>query len=245
MSLRSLAATVVALLLASSALAVIVPTAQTRAVSGTASATDMSGTGSDSDSVSAPSFAAFDEARSASVSLPDAIGTGGGEQNSLIGLSSITASGSSFATAESFAFDSEAGGSGDASLDVDFTLTTDSSYTLQGSIAGFDSGSTTLALETGGGSTIFSDFGSGGFVPVDDSGTLLAGDYRLVISSGGSTFADFFTSDFASTEYDIAFQVTPLATVPAMDGFGVAATALLLAGSGCVRGRRLGRIAAA
>jgi len=210
--------------------ALIQPTAQTRSVSGSASAQDPGGPVSDSNSDQATDFTPFVSAVSATATLNDAEGTGGGIQNSEIQDDAIVASGSTSATAESFEEEGRADGSGSSIVVVEFTLLTQASYTLQGELSAFDNGSAELVLRNSAGD-IFRDDATGTIV-IDDAGTLPAGPYTLEINASGNASADFpFAAEFAFAEYDITLQFT-VAAVPAVGPVGLAALALLLAAIG-------------
>ena len=208
----------------------IQPTAQTRSVSGSASAQDPGGPVSDSNSDQATDFTPFASAVSASATLNDAEGTGGGIQDSEIQDDAIVASGSASATAESFEEEGVADGSGSSIVVVDFTLLTQANYTLQGELSAFDNGSAELALRNSSGD-IFRDDATG-TIQIDEAGTLPAGPYTLEVNANGSASADFpFAAEFAFAEYDVTLQFS-IAAVPAVSSAGLAALTFLLAAIG-------------
>ena len=208
----------------------VVPISQNRVVSGDAGVNDFYGGTSqtDSDSDSAPDFGPFNEAASASLSPGNALGSGGGIQNSEILATSVVASGSSFANAESYDFDWEADAGGLSDLELVFTLTRKSSFTITGDIAAFDNGSASVYITTIQGTILAGEFAAGPseMIAVNLSGTLDPGDYRFRARASGSCYASGFYFDYASSEYDVAFELTPLS-----DNYCVAAANSVGAGA--------------
>lgn len=233
------AAAAVLILPSSSFAASILATSQARTVSGSASASDDSTNDSDSDSDLAPDFAPFQSAVSGNASVPNALGTGGGQQDSTITETSIVATGSAFATAEAFDFDGVADGSGSSSLSVTFSVPTEAQFSLRGMVAAFDSGNVEVRLSDQS-STLASFSSSGIETPFDQTLTLPSGSYTLVADASGSTFADSFGSDFAFAEYDVTFEALSAgpSPVPILDGWGFAILGLLVLGGGFVVLRR-------
>ena len=187
----------------------IQPVSQDRSVSGAASATDFSGTFDDNTSDSAPDFGPFVEGAAATVSLSGSLGSGGGTQDSVINASSIVASGSHFANGEGYEFDAFGSGSGSSNCQIVFDVPIAASYTLTGSIAAFDNGSTSLTL-FGPAGFIESEFASGPAqtIPLNSSAAIGPGQYTLTITSSGSAFGDLFFFDYASGDYDVTLELS-------------------------------------
>lgn len=198
---------------------VIVPVSQNRSVAGTASATDEFDFDSDSDSDVAVGFGPFVEGAAATAIVSDALGSGGGTQNSEIGGSIISAIGSSFANGEGYTFEAFGDGSGSSSFSVTFDVLVDSSYTLTGYVEAFDNGSTSMSLMKGA-ATLFSEFGSGGQTLINESGVLAAGQHTLNADTGGSAFGGGGFFDYASGAYDITLTLTPSVPVPRVQQVG-------------------------
>ena len=190
----------------------IFPVAQTRRITGFAFADDENGNSdSDSDSAEPLDFGPFNAGAAAQAEVPEALGTGGGTQDSEILDEAINLSGSAFATGESFEFLGFADGSGSSTADIDFLLTAESDYALQGQINAFDSGLAELSLRDSG-VEIFGVIASGPAeqINVDESGTLSAGSYTLLCRAEGSAFGSGFGSEFAFAEFfEVAFQLVP------------------------------------
>lgn len=240
--MRSRPATRMCLLVLASAIAVdlavaadlIVPSTQTRSISGSAYAEDFSsGPFDDQQSDAAVDFSPFSTARSADAQADTAIGSGGGQQTSSILPDRILATGSTFASAETWEFGATADASALNLVRVDFQLTADSSFTLQGELAAFDSAISEISLRENGieifGAIIF---GPATTAPIDESGSLAAGSYQLEIRTEGSVFGSDFDPAYSSGSFDVAFQVmeapSPGGEVP--DGDDVAGAQPLVLG---------------
>lgn len=196
---------------------------QTRTINGSAGADDGSRPISDSDSDVASDFGPFNEGASASAEILDiALGTGGGTQDSTILFSGLSASGSAFATAESFEFNGFADGSGATRFVAEFVLTEEAGYSLVGEISAFDSGLTFFSLRDAA-IEIFgvSVNGPATTLPINESGILPPGTYMLEIESLGTAFADSFTSEFAFANFELDFNLELGSTVPAVGTGGV------------------------
>ena len=189
----------------------LLPISQTRIVSGGGYAMDANGEDQDGDFETAPDFGPFVSAKSGNASVDGAQGTGGAQQNSEILDDGITATGSAFATAESYEFDAVAEGGGGSTVLVDFAITAPVQYTLSGTIGAFDNGSTYLILSREN-TEVFSEFAFGPAqeVPIQSGGVLPAGTYQLEIHADGSAYADGFLFDYAFAEYNISFGLTAL-----------------------------------
>lgn len=241
---RGLFLVAISVVAAGAAKAVLIqPDAQTRSVSSSAFAQDLGGPVNDAENDQATDFTPFTSPVSALASLGDAEGTGSGFQSSTIGEDGIVASGSASATAESFAEDGIASGSGASIVVVDFTLLTDARYSLQGELTAFDNGSARVILRDASGD-IFRDDATG-TIAISDSGMLPAGQYTLEVRASGSTSADSpFAAEFAFAEYDVSLQFSTPA-VPAFGSAGLVLLALLLtlAGIGLTRTDRSASVA--
>jgi hypothetical protein len=225
------AALVLAATTAAAQSVLIQPTGQTRSISSSAFAQDLGGPLSDSNSDQAADFTPTMGLVSSIASLDGAEGTGGGIQDSEIRDDAIVASGSASATAESFDDDGVADGSGSSIVEVDFTLLTGASFTLQGEISAFDNGSAQLILRDSSGE-IFREDASSDTIVLAEAGTLPAGQYTLEVNASGSASADFpFDAEFAFSEYDVTLQFS-VAAVPAVGPMGLSALAILLAAIG-------------
>lgn len=208
------------LALGASALAdVVVPVSQSRIVSGSASASDENEDDSDTDSANSVDFGPFNAAASASAMVPDAIGAGGGWQDSEILGSSIVAAGGAFANGEGYSFEGFGSGFGQSAFSVTFDLLVDSTYSLTGDIEAFDNGGAGLTLLSGV-STVFSTSVSNGQDTINESGLLLAGQYTLNVSTSGSAFGGGFSFDYASGAYDVTLGLTGLVPSPRATSVG-------------------------
>lgn len=197
----------------------IIPVSQTRTVTGFAAVDDKKDSAADGDEDMALDLLPFAGNAAAQADLPDGTASGGGEQSSSISSSMITASGSAFATAESFNFGVFADASGDSEVLFTFTITEEVSYIFSGMIAGFDFGSSEVAIRKDG--IVVTDyfaFGPASKVFIAESGVLEPGSYEFTASASGSAFGADFSSEFAFAEYEVALSLTQTAGDMNCDG---------------------------
>ena len=198
-------------LLASSAHAqLVVPFAQDRSVSGTAI---LSGAETLSDSVSdsATDFLPFNAAESVTLDNGLALGSAGGELDTAIAGSTITATGSTFVNGESYDTSWSGRAFAETRAIYQFTLTAKATYTILGEITALDHGDGVLTLDGSGGQiAAVSSINGPGIYPVDLAGVLEPGDYRFSVSALGSAFGENLAFDFGFAEFEATFQLTPL-----------------------------------
>ncbi len=199
---------------------------QDRTISAFASADDflLKEFDSDSDSAMAPDAGPFNTGASAQAEVSTALGTGGGTQDSTILIDGINASGSAFATGESFDFDGSAEGSGQSECKITFSVGADSTFTLTGEISATDNGIAEVALVNLSTGLVFDAFafGPAEVVPINESGPLPSGNYELRFRAEGSAFGSGFSSEFAFAEYfEMQFRVLNCVGRGDLDGDGV------------------------
>ncbi len=95
---------------------------QVRTVSGFTTATDLDDDVTDSDSEASADYAPFVVGAAANAFVSDALGSGGGTQDSTVLGSTITAEGSCFANGEGYSFDGIGTGFGSSSFSYTFDL---------------------------------------------------------------------------------------------------------------------------
>lgn len=186
---------------------VLVPVEQSRSVSGSAFADDASGSMSDSESDQATDFTPFVSAAGVTVFVDNALGSGGGSQNSAILPHRIVAAGSAFANGEGYSFDAFGSGSGSSSFSVTFDVLLPSTYSLTGYVEAFDNGGTSISLRLGA-STIFGAGAGNEQVFINDAGVLMPGRYTLSAGSSGSAGGGAGFFDYASGAYDVTLDLT-------------------------------------
>ena len=197
----------------SAAAQLIVPVSQERVVTGDVW---IHGPQPQSDSVAdmAPDFGPYSGAESVTLDNQLALASGGGIQDSYMTDTSIVASGNVYVNGESY---DEAWTGQAVALSraiVDFTLTAKATFTLTGEITAFDHADSILVLQGDVGPNIVNEhtLNGPGEYPIDISGTLDPGDYRLVVSSEGGAYGSGLEFDYGFAEYDMTFQLTALSS---------------------------------
>jgi len=192
----------------------VVPVSQNRTVAGEVSVDDIVNYFTDSEQFDAPDYGPFDEAASGYVDVGDAFGSAGGWQESELTGSTVRARGSAFANSESYDFIWLSESNGWSELAYEFTLTAPSDYVAQGVVAAFDNGIATFFIRDLNATYVTGEtaFGPAETIDIDETGTLPAGDYELVVRATGSCLASGFDLDYAFAEFELDFQLTPQAT---------------------------------
>ena len=192
----------------------IVPVAQQRTVSASASVWDASGGDSEQQMDEALEFELFDSGAFAHAKLPTAWASCGAVQISEILADTIQATGESSSAVIITAPGGEAFASDSSELQVTFALAGASIFTLQGLLQAEEEGTAHLSLSGPGG--LLFEAGAGFFdpptVPVNESGTLAAGEYTLESSAEGSVAAnDPIIELLAEGSFEFTFHVMPAA----------------------------------
>ena len=213
----------------------LVPIGQDRMVHGLAEADDSITFMSDSNSDQATSFGLFD-ASAAGLVTPagtSASANGGGWQHSQVLASSFVAEGSSFASAFGDSPWSTLG-DGESLASLEFELTFGALYHVFGSLEGYDGGYALWELYDGNGAYLDGRFGiEKGPIPIDASGDLGPGSYRIVFRCYSNAGTSGSGSSFGSSNYELEMELTTLGgsyCTAAANSFGSGAT-LSVAGS--------------
>jgi|GEM_PF-1856735 len=207
-----LAACTLATTRSAEAFQLITPVSQDRYVSGSADADDFVTFLSDDDSEAAVDFSPFIGAAAASLNHSDFFAQAGGTQDSEIGGSSISATGSHFANSEVYESPWLAESLGISEMTVTFDLTAPSSFSLTGMVSSNDFGISDVSLRDSsntylGGST---SIGNESF-PVNDQGFLASGQYTLRARTHGDTVTNSFGFDYASGNFEVDLSLNQIA----------------------------------
>ncbi|MCP3978413.1 MAG: hypothetical protein GY716_03645 [bacterium] len=176
---------------------------QGRSVAGAAFAEDSGGSDSDADSSEAPDFGPFVDARDGTANVYNAYASGGGNQNSTITGNHVFAQGAAFANAEGYDSDGFGDASGSSLFDFTFQVGDATPYTIDVSLAAYDSGGTSFLFTGPSGDVLTVESPFNDEVSSFQSGLLQPGQYRLKGFSAGSCFGDFFFYDYAFGEFRI------------------------------------------
>lgn len=198
----------IAILSCAASAAQITPTAQTREVSGTAYAGSDTEYVEDADFDAADDFGPFNSAASAYAPVLDGEGSGGGNIQSLIAGTTMSASGGAFANGEGWDYGVWGEGNGYTLFDVNFTLDGDAPYQLDITLEAYDGGNSD-ALLSGPGGIIHAEsaYGPDGFLTVSYDGVLPPGNYRLYAYAYGSAYGDNFYPGYAYASYDVVLTI--------------------------------------
>ncbi|MBZ0268449.1 hypothetical protein K8I85_09865, partial [bacterium] len=198
----------------------IVPQNQSRYLNSNSWASDASGFFDDAESNSAPDMGPFQDAVAATNFLDAATGLGVASLDSEILASSVHAEGTHAANADAWDNGASAHGSAASHCEWTFVLTEDADYQLTGFLEEYDSGITYLLLDGPGGNVLSLDPIHNVSTPVNEAGSLPAGEYTLKIHSAGSVFAGAFTFDYSSGAYDVDLLFATATGANALAGDG-------------------------
>lgn len=183
----------------------IMPTAQTRTISVATSSTSVNeprfgcsvnATDSEQDDAAAPGVGLFEQERAVAAATPCTNATANAAQESNTLLSSLLAIGSASSVANGFGIGSSAFGESESLFNVAFNTSASGPFQLEGYLSAFGccfaSSKATVTLQTGAGLVIFSETAlsspvGGEDFPVNWSGNLPAGSYRLIVSAESAT----------------------------------------------------------
>ena len=162
----------------------VVPVHQDRSIGAHAATDDVDGGAADSDGASAPGFGQFQRHVTALAESENAAAATDAWQDSRILPSGLTlAGGTETQGCGGGLFGATVSGEGTSYFDVRFTLTASATFMAVGSV-GADAGEASLRLRTVGGALVFEAATTGSaVVPVDESGVLPAGDYRMIAAA--------------------------------------------------------------
>jgi hypothetical protein len=176
----------------------------------------------DADSLAAPDAGPFDALTNANASIANAVASSSASQTSEILGSSIHASGSISASADSYDYEAQGQSQAASRCEVTFELAGPSAFTLNGDLTGFGSGAASVTLEGTSGIVVSVGAGSNQSTPVLETGDLDPDTYVLSVNATGSAFASFFVFFGSSASYDLSFDLEAVTAASDVAGVGAA-----------------------
>lgn len=145
----------------------------------------------------------------------------GGSSNGFAGQTSnilsngMTAFGTAAGSAYGLDLDGLATASASSRFDLQFRVLEDAAYTLTGTLTEFDHGTTTLTLsEDSGTGLLFFFVPPNSTVPINETGVLPEGTYRIVAQTYINLFGDLFFTDYGSGSFSFEFDFGSVSAAP-------------------------------